>query len=248
MNYEPARVLVWFSCGAASAVAAKLAVEKYGNRCVVVYCDTLTSEHPDNARFYRDVEKWIGKPIQMIRSTQYDSIDDVFVRTRYMSGIAGARCTTELKKLPRLAFQRDTDTHVFGYTADEFRRASTFENNNPSLDVEWVLIDLGITKEACLAMLRSAGIPLPALYGLGFEHNNCIGCPKATSAGYWNRVRALFPDTFARRARQSRLIGARLVRVGKTRVFLDELPPDAHAPDDDIECGPVCQTPRGADD
>lgn len=123
MNYEPSRVLVWFSCGAASAVAAKLAVQKYADRCVVVYCDTLTSEHPDNARFFRDVEAWIGKPIQMIRSTQYDSIDEVFVRTKYMAGIAGARCTTELKKLPRLSFQRDTDTHVFGYTADEAKRA-----------------------------------------------------------------------------------------------------------------------------
>lgn len=36
------RVLVWFSCGAASAVAAKLAVDKYRNDSVeVLYCDTL---------------------------------------------------------------------------------------------------------------------------------------------------------------------------------------------------------------
>jgi PP-loop superfamily ATP-utilizing enzyme len=40
------RVLVWFSCGAASAVAAKLAVEKYGDQCEVLYCDTLAYEHP----------------------------------------------------------------------------------------------------------------------------------------------------------------------------------------------------------
>jgi hypothetical protein len=82
------------------------------------------------------------------------------------------------------------------------------------------------------------------MYELGFEHNNCIGCVKSTSTGYWNRVRRLFPDVFDRRARQSRLIGARLVRVKGVRVFLDELPLEEHDPDDDIDCGPVCQTPR----
>jgi hypothetical protein len=55
------RRLVWFSCGAASAVAAKLAVEKYEDACEVVYCDTMATEHPDNQRFFNDVERWIGQ-------------------------------------------------------------------------------------------------------------------------------------------------------------------------------------------
>jgi hypothetical protein len=54
-------------------------------------------------------------------------------------------------------------------------------------------------------------------------------------------------EVFERRARQSRLLGVRLVRVKGVRIFLDELPPDADAPDDDIECGPVCQTPEVVD-
>lgn len=57
------RRLVWFSCGAASAVAAKLAVETYGDAVDVVYCDTLATEHPDNERFLRDVERWIGRSV-----------------------------------------------------------------------------------------------------------------------------------------------------------------------------------------
>lgn len=101
------------------------------------------------------------------------------------------------------------------------------------------------------------------MYALGFDHNNCLGCVKATSPGYWNRTRRLFPEVFARRAAQSRLLGVRLgrvgVRVGETiagatperrkgrvvsyRVFLDVLPPDIDDPDDAIDCGPVCQTP-----
>lgn len=235
----------WFSCGAASAVAAKRATEKYGDQCEVVYCDTMATEHPDNRRFFEAVESWIGRAVTVIRSEKYATIDDVFEKTRYMAGIKGARCTTELKKLPREAWQRPNDVHIFGYTADEQRRANLFEKNNPALDVEWLLIEENITKADCLLTLEKAGIALPAMYGLGFDHNNCIGCVKATSPGYWNRTRKHFPLVFARRAHQSRLIGARLARVNDVRIYLDELPPEADAPDDDIECGPVCQTPEG---
>jgi hypothetical protein len=158
-----------------------------------------------------------------------------------MSGVAGAICTTEMKKLPREAYQRHGDVHVFGYTADEQKRADDFEKNNQALHVEWILIDNEVTKERCLEILREADISLPSMYSLGFDHNNCLGCVKATSPGYWNRIRKHFPDVFERRAQQSRLIGARLARVNNVRIFLDELPAEADAPDDQIECGPVCQ-------
>jgi len=41
------KVIAWFSCGAASAIAAKLAIKKYGYIVEVVYMDT-GSEHSDN--------------------------------------------------------------------------------------------------------------------------------------------------------------------------------------------------------
>lgn len=256
------RVLSWFSCGAASAVAAKYAIEEHGADVEVVLCDTLEAEHPDNRRFLADVERWLDRKVTVIRSSRYRSVDDVFERARYMSGPAGARCTVEMKKLPREEYQRPGDLHVFGFTADEERRALAFEKNNPSVDVQHVLVERGITKQACYAELERAGIALPAMYALGFDHNNCIGCVKATSPGYWNRVRRLFPEHFARRAEQARAIGARLARVSVAegeqipgalpahrygrvvnyRVFLDVLPPEADAPDDaEIECGPACQ-------
>lgn len=237
------RRLAWFSCGAASAVAAKLCVEEYGDGCEVVYCDTLSAEHPDNARFFADVERWIGRSITVIRSESFASVDDVFERRRYMAGVGGAVCTSQMKKVPREAFQQPSDVHVFGYTSDEQRRADEFEHRNPSLAVEWTLIDRGIDKAACLRMLDEVGIALPAMYSLGFAHNNCLGCVKSQSPGYWNLTRKLFPDVFERRCRQSRAIGARLVKIRGVRAFLDELPPDEQAPHDDIDCGPACQLP-----
>lgn len=237
------RVVVWFSCGAASATAAWLALDIYGaERTRAVYCDTLASEHEDNRRFLREVQQWLGVPIEIIHSEDYASVDDVFERTRYMSGIAGARCTVEMKKVPRFKYQQPDDIHVFGLTADEEGRIADFEANNPELSLAWVLRDRGYKKADCYAALKAAGIALPVMYGLGFDHNNCIGCVKATSPVYWDLTRRHFPEAFAKRARQSRDIGARLVRYHGERIFLDELPAritDKRA-QEDIECGPIC--------
>ncbi len=236
------RHVVWFSCGAASAIAAKLAIEKYGDNAEVVYCDTSEDEHPDNLRFMADVEKWLGRPITRIHSDKFTNVDNVIERTRYMAGVGGARCTTELKRRPREKWQRDDDIHIFGFTVEEHKRANDFEDKNPTLHVEHILIDQFVTKRECLNRIGEAGIQVPAMYLLGFDHNNCLGCVKATGVGYWNRIRRNFPEVFAKRVRQSRLLGVRLVRLSKDeRIFLDELSPDLDGPDDDIECGPVCQ-------
>ena len=63
------RTIAWFSCGAASAVAAKIAVSSREN-VDVCYCDLLADEHPDNRRFLGDVEKLIGREIdaQVVRA------------------------------------------------------------------------------------------------------------------------------------------------------------------------------------
>lgn len=239
------RVVVWFSCGAASAIAAKLAVEKYGDACRIVYCDTLAAEHSDNARFMADVAAWIGREIEIIRSAKYASVDDVFEARKYLSGVAGAPCTVELKKVPRFTYQQPDDIHVFGFTVEEGDRIADFERNNPELSLDWILRDCGIGKKECFRRLESAGIRLPVMYDLGFSNNNCIGCVKASSPAYWARVRRHFPDHFARRADQSRRFGARLVRIDGERRFLDELPADVglplfNEPEDDISCGPQC--------
>ncbi len=207
-----------------------------------IYCDTSASEHPDNERFLLDVQTWTGCQIEKIHSKKYLTIDDVFEETRYMAGIRGARCTVEMKKVPRFAYQHPDDLHIFGLTADEEKRIETFISNNPELNLRWILREYGVTKEHCYGALRVAGIKLPAMYELGFKNNNCIGCVKATSVVYWQRVRQHFPEDYARRAVQSRALGVRLVRYKGKRIFLDELPLDAtdRKREEDIECGPVC--------
>jgi len=241
------RILAWFSCGDASACAAKLAVQQYGAE--VLYCDTLAYEHPDNHRFLADCEKWIGKPIKILRSTEYKDIYDVFERTRWLVGVKGARCTTELKKNVRKAYQHIDDVHVFGFTIDEVDRVKQLERENPEILAEFPLIDHNMTKADCHQMVRDAGIELPAMYRLGYHNNNCIGCVKG-QAGYWNKIRVDFPEAFERMAKMERKLNAainkRYVKGERQRIFLDELPPTMgrYSVELDIECGVLC-TPTG---
>lgn len=216
------RTVVWFSCGAASAVAAKLSTPD-----VIAYCET-GSEDYDNARFLVDCERWFGRSVLRLRNEKYSDTWDIWVRERYISGVAGAPCTGALKIEPRLAFQQPGDIHVFGYTADskDVRRAETLRENWPDLKIVTPLIDRGITKAACLAMIQSAGIAPPRVYAMGFPNANCIPCCKAQSPAYWALIRQRFHAEFERMTRLSRDLGARLAVIGGERLFIDEIPAD----------------------
>lgn len=68
MTLEPKEgdvIAVWFSCGAASAVAAKRTIERYGNLCTVrVINNPVAEEDKDNRRFLSDVQDWLGYEIE----------------------------------------------------------------------------------------------------------------------------------------------------------------------------------------
>jgi len=224
------KIAVWFSCGAASAAALKLTVDKYGADNVYAVNNPVIEEHHDNKRFAEDVAKWVGIDIQYAVNSKYPlaSVVDVFDRRKGMAFPHGAPCTVELKKRARQEWEEShpVDWHVLGFTVDERNRHERFvmtERDN----VLPILIDANMTKNDCADMIRAAGIKLPEIYGRGFPNANCIGCVKATSPTYWNLVRREFPEVFDQRAEQSRRLGARLVRVKNERIFLDELDPKA---------------------
>lgn len=243
-------IAVWFSCGAASAAALKLTVEKYGAAEVRAVNNPVKEEDADNLRFMRDVAEWVGVEVETAKYSYYPSgsAREVWAQRRYMSGNAGAPCTMLLKKGARYEWEavNKPDWHVLGFTSEEKKRHERFvlterENVLP------VLIDAGMTKADCADMIRSAGLKLPRVYDLGFPNANCIGCVKSKGVSYWNLVRKTHPEVFADRAKQSRELGVRLVQHKGRRIFLDELPADAKGrklvslPD----CGVFCEERSG---
>lgn len=225
------RVIAWFSCGAPSTIAAKLAIAEHGPDVIVARIDTGT-EHADQERYTAAAEKYLDHEVTVLRSKDYADTWQVWEKRRFIVGRDGAPCTVELKRKVRYAFQQPSDLHVFGYTNEEKDRAARFALTEPGLDTWYPLIDRDLTAADCRAMVERAGIELPVMYRLGFQNNNCIGCPKG-GIGYWNHIRRHFPDTFDRMAKLERDIGHAVcseeVTEGsraKTPVWLDELDPD----------------------
>jgi hypothetical protein len=238
------RTLVWISAGAASAVAGKLTLAETPD-ATLVYTDP-GSEHSDNQRFLVDLEQWFGRSIDRVRSEKYVDTWQVWEQRRYLVGPTGALCTTELKKKVRFAIERPDDVQVFGYTAGEQHRADRFRQQNPEVTLRTPLIERGLTKSDCLAMIDRAGIALPAMYALGYSNNNCIGCPKG-GMGYWNKIRRDFPDTFDRMARLERDLGHTCLRDDGRPLYLDELDPARgnHADEPSFECSLLCAIAEG---
>ena len=243
------RIVCWFSCGAASAVATKLAIAKYDllYEVIVARC-IVKEEHPDNDRFAADCEKWFGLPIINLMAEEYaGSVYNVITKRKYISGVDGAPCTMLLKKKVREDFQRPDDTHVFGYCAEEQERFDDFLDAN-NINVEVPLIDRGLSHANALAMIENAGIELPQMYKLGYQHNNCIGCVKSSGAGYWNKIKIDFPERFWMMAGMSRALGVKMIKItvskGKEeRIYLDELKPGVgrYKDEPEIQCGIFCE-------
>lgn len=241
MSDEPP-IIAWFSAGATSAVACKLAL-RAGTPVRIVYI-AIDSAHPDNDRFIRECEAWYGQPIERWRNEKYKDQFDVIEKRRYVNGPGGALCTFELKKSVRFAVEKqlgEWSSQVFGmeFSKREINRAIRFREQYPDAKASFPLIEARLTKRDCLGMLEAAGIEVPAMYRLGFNNNNCIGCVKGGQY-YWNLIRKHFPESYERMAVAERNLGRSCIK-GMT---LDELPVGAGRPNELLEateCGVFCQ-------
>jgi 3'-phosphoadenosine 5'-phosphosulfate sulfotransferase (PAPS reductase)/FAD synthetase len=256
------RAVSWFSCGAASAVATKLALgsnslKREVDEIIIAYCD-IKQEHPDNMRFLKDCEKWFGQEILILGNDDFGrDTDRVFRETRYLVGPGGARCTGELKRSVRWGFQQPADKVIIGFTTEEeTKRGARLRNSEPTTDFVFPLVEQRYSKQMCYDAINAAGIELPMMYRLGYNNNNCIGCVKG-QAGYWNKIRVDFPERFAEMAKIERELGRTIckrewTKNGKRyleRVYLDEMSPDLgnYRQEGDIACGILCASSEAAE-
>lgn len=191
------RIVCQFSCGAASAVATKIALAQYGpTRDVQIVNAFIKQEHDDNRRFLADCESWFVRPIVQLRDQKFDGdIIKVFRSRRFMKGPRGAPCTLALKRKLLADWEQPGDVLVFGFTAEEEDRWEDWMQMNPGRVALAPLVTAGLGKEDCKAMVLRAGIALPVMYDLGYDNANCKGCVKG-GEGYWRAIREDFPEEF----------------------------------------------------
>ena len=65
------KIAVWFSCGAASAVAAKVTLDTYGkDNDIHILNNPILEEGEDNQRFLRDVQDWLDRTCKICQVSQ----------------------------------------------------------------------------------------------------------------------------------------------------------------------------------
>ena len=234
--------IMWFSAGVSSAVACKLATDQI-DEILYIHID---DQHADTLRFVRDVEGWIGKPIHILQSEKYKSVEETCRENKYISGVWGAKCTMTLKKQVRENWERENSDkfpfrYVWGFDAGEKNRIDRVKETMPEFEHLFPLEDHRLHKEEVHQILKASGIKRPAMYDLGYMNNNCIGCVKG-GMGYWNKIRQDFPEVFWARAKMERDIGASCLNG----TYLDELDPNAGRDQKPIveDCGLLCGVMR----
>jgi hypothetical protein len=244
------RIVCQFSCGAASAVAAKLTLANHPE-AILVNAE-IDNEDADNRRFLADCEKWLGRSITVLRDTKYNAnINNVFMKVGFLKGPRGAACTSRIKRGLLRTFEQPGDVLVIGYTAEEQERLDDWREAWPDRPILTPLIDRGLTKEDCKAMVLRAGIELPMQYRRGYANANCKVCIKG-GMGYMRAAREDFPEEFEEVCKSedyahslhgdnARLFRHRSGPLKGQRFALRELPPGPiDRSDGPPECGLFC--------
>jgi len=228
--------VAWFSTGASSAVAIKLAIDSVDR---IIY-NHISDQHHDSMRFLHDCEKWFGREIEILHAP-FD-VNTACKKSGFVNGPYGANCTVTLKKKVRAEWEKKHEDfhlrYVWGLDAGEVARVARIEKAMPAQEHVFPLIDRGMTKSAAHKVLKASGVKRPEMYTLGYSNNNCIGCVKG-GKGYWNHIRIDFPEVFKARAKMEREVGASCLNG----IYLDELHPDCgrHAPPVVGDCGILCE-------
>ena len=230
-------VVSWFSCGASSFIATYLMKDEIDK---IIYTH-IENQHPDTLRFLKDAEKIIGKEIEIISSPYFKSVEEVIESTGIINTVKGAPCTNILKKKVRKMWEAKNPgkhTYVWGFDNNEKDRAERLLETMPDYNHSFPLIEYGLSKKQVHALCTKLGIKRPAMYDLGYNNNNCIGCVKG-GMGYWNKIRVDFPEVFERRAKLERKLNCTTING----IFLDELDPERGRNVKEIipDCGVSCE-------
>jgi hypothetical protein len=135
------------------------------------------------------------------------------------SGAPGNRnCTLDFKirviakELKRRGATKDDPADMaLGISLDEYQRMRT-ESGIPHERLTYPLIDLRMSRQDCINLIESAGLPVP-------PKSSCWFCP-FHSTSHWRRMLKDEPELFAQSADLERMLNERRRNLGKDPVWL----------------------------
>lgn len=195
------RAVVMFSGGDSSWYAARRWIDTHGpDGMTLLFADTQV-EDDDLYRFLDDAAANLGLPVTRVA----DGRDpwQVFHDERYLGNTKIAPCSKHLKQIPGRGWvEQHTDPGdtvvVVGIGAWERSRLKDIEAGYYPWPVAAPLLDRPVLLQRQVHdTARAAGLTLPRLYGLGFEHNNCGGACVRAGGKQWANLLRTFPERYA---------------------------------------------------
>lgn len=229
------------------------------------------SEHPASLAYFRDhavpfaakhgielVEvnkkpkkgRFAGQTETLYKRLTHPENRFVAAPVRLSTGAPAKRsCTSDFKVLPvtkelkRRGASKETPALVaIGISVDEIQRAKPGVDGYEGIQNRtYPLLDLGIHRKDCPAIIQSVGLPVPSA-------SSCYFCP-FHSPEHWRVMRRLEPDLFDQSVALERHINARGLEIGRKPVYFHgALVPLDQAVDEQPtlpgmdDCGGYCHT------
>lgn len=196
--------VVSYSGGIGSFCAAHrlLHTANKDDHITLLFCDTLI-EDEDLYRFLDEGAEKLGLPLVKIADGRTPW--EVFKDVRYQGNTRTAHCSQILKtELARSWIENNQPdaTLVLGIGIEEAERFERAQKNwaipviAPLCDKPW------LTHSDLRDVVKSYGIALPRLYGMGFPHNNCGGFCVRAGLKQFKALIEHFPERFEHHRRE----------------------------------------------
>jgi len=203
----PSRCVAFFSGGASSWAAGKLAAGKYGRENTTLLFTDTKIEDPDLYRFLHQGAENIGAELIWIADGR--SPWQVFHDEKIIGNTRIDPCSKILKRNLAQRWLKanrepESTSLVFGL---DWTEAHRFDDGNGRgvknryASLGWPHVEALCTLSPLMARwdvmdwLRREGLQRPRLYDLGFAHNNGGACIKA-GLGHWTHLLRTLPDVF----------------------------------------------------
>lgn len=235
MENEPERFISYGGGVQSSALIVLAAQGKIAPVKAAVFCNTGDdSEHPDTLVYVRTVMRDYceknGMPLIEIQKTlrgepqtllermtkhERESLSEPIPVYGYTGMPTSRVCTVDHKvrvyeKWVRKNADRLPVETLIGISVDEIERAKTSESKYDTR--KYPLLDLGMTRTDCAAVIRDAGLPVP-------PKSSCFFCP-FHSMLTWSELRRDSPDLFEKSAQLEDLLNERRAKRGMPPVYL----------------------------
>lgn len=216
--------IVQFSGGAASALVAKMVVDKFGKENVILLHSDTKAEDLDTYRFIEHVSNFLDVPIT--DASDGRSLWQVIEDEHCLPSSFIPFCTRILKQEPADRYLKSLDcqyTLYNGLGMEEWKRVAKAQARAGIMDRKLVcpIFDAKISNQHVKNIIRNEWkICLPNAYKT-LEHNNCIPCFKA-GQGHFRKVWQYYPEEFAKAVAMEELIGhtvfKKIIRLFPTKV------------------------------